>query len=334
MCDGGLVASVERSGVLPIFILSLPRTGSTLLQRLLASDPRISTTSEPWLLLPWLHPLVSDGAGAEYSHQTLRIALQEMIDALPDGRQDYFDAVRQAGLHIYSQLSRPDSIYFLDKTPRYHLIAEQIFQTFPDAKFIVLWRNPLAVVASMLGFRPPWNLYDWYIDLYKGFENLYAFELAHCDGILSVRYEDLIQNKEETLGRIFNYLALDFQPVAYPMAEISNNSQLGDKKGLQKYSSQVSDASLDRWIAVLANPVRRSWSRRYLRFIGRERLSRIGYEMGAIERSLLSVPMSLRDAPLDLLKSGYGFLHTLLNLSVVKTKTDELIHARRIYPYS
>jgi len=318
----------------PIFVLSLPRTGSTLLQRLLASHPQISTSPEPWLLLPWLHPLASDGAGAEYSYQTMRIALKEMLAELPNGQADYLDAVRQAGLHIYSQLSHSDSIYFLDKTPRYHLIAEQIFQTFPDARFIVLWRNPLAVVASMLGFRPPWNLYDWYIDLYKGFENLIAFEFAHRDRILSVRYEDLVQNKDETLARIFKYLGLDYQLVEYSLAELSSSSQLGDKKGLQKYSNQVSNASLDHWVSVMANPVRRFWSRRYLGFIGQERLSHIGYDMSAIEKALSSTPLSLREMHLDLFKLVYGYIHNLLNLSIVRAKFDKIIHARQIYPYS
>ncbi len=244
------------------------------------------------------------------------------------------DAVRQAGLHIYSQLSHSDSIYFLDKTPRYHLIAEQIFQTFPDARFIVLWRNPLAVVASMLGFRPPWNLYDWYIDLYKGFENLIAFEFAHRDRILSVRYEDLVQNKDETLARIFKYLGLDYQLVEYSLAELSSSSQLGDKKGLQKYSNQVSNASLDHWVSVMANPVRRFWSRRYLGFIGQERLSHIGYDMSAIEKALSSTPLSLREMHLDLFKLVYGYIHNLLNLSIVRAKFDKIIHARQIYPYS
>ncbi|MBK7454917.1 MAG: sulfotransferase [Anaerolineales bacterium] len=96
----------------PIFILSLPRTGSTLLQRLLSSHAAISTTPEPWLLLPFLHPLASDGAGAEYSYSTLRLAQQEMFKLLPNGQADYFEAVQKAALHIYGQLSHPDSIYF------------------------------------------------------------------------------------------------------------------------------------------------------------------------------------------------------------------------------
>ena len=40
--------------------------------------------------------------------------------------------------------------YFLDKTPPYAHFLPELAQTFPEAKFIALWRNPLAVVASIV----------------------------------------------------------------------------------------------------------------------------------------------------------------------------------------
>jgi hypothetical protein len=39
----------------PLFLLSLPRSGSTLAQRILAAHGGIATTSEPWILLPYLY---------------------------------------------------------------------------------------------------------------------------------------------------------------------------------------------------------------------------------------------------------------------------------------
>jgi hypothetical protein len=39
----------------PLFLLSLPRSGSTLAQRILAAHAGIATTSEPWILLPYLY---------------------------------------------------------------------------------------------------------------------------------------------------------------------------------------------------------------------------------------------------------------------------------------
>ena len=50
----------------------------------------------------------------------------------------------------YASDSDSDSIYFLDKTPRYYLILKELEQVFPDAKFIFLFRNPVQIYASML----------------------------------------------------------------------------------------------------------------------------------------------------------------------------------------
>ena len=48
----------------PIFIFSAPRSGSTLLQRVLAAHTQVATASEPWILLPLLSPLYDHIPGA------------------------------------------------------------------------------------------------------------------------------------------------------------------------------------------------------------------------------------------------------------------------------
>ncbi|MBK7454916.1 MAG: sulfotransferase [Anaerolineales bacterium] len=142
------------------------------------------------------------------------------------------------------------------------------FPDLPKCKIHPLWRNPLAVAASMLEFRPPWNLYDWYIDLYQDLNNLYAFAIEHQHQILSVRYEDLILETDKTLGGIFDYLCLEYPSMKPAPGSIAGISQLGDKKGLEKYSDTIGRASLDQWISVMHNPIRRSWACRYLDLLG------------------------------------------------------------------
>ena len=52
-----------------IFIISQPRAGSTLLQRMLSGHPDIATAAEPWLLLHPLYGLRQHGIQAEYNSQ-------------------------------------------------------------------------------------------------------------------------------------------------------------------------------------------------------------------------------------------------------------------------
>ena len=51
---------------------------------------------------------------------------------------------------LYSQAAEDGASYFLDKTPPYAHFLPELARTFPEAKFIALWRNPLAVVASIV----------------------------------------------------------------------------------------------------------------------------------------------------------------------------------------
>src|SRR5690606_14968727 len=129
---------------------------------------QVATVSEPWLLLPFVYALRSPGAVAEYSHRSLVTAMDDFCAALPNGRADYEAEVRMLALRLYARVTPPGATHFLDKTPRYCLIAEELLRIFPDAKFIFLWRNPLAILASMFGKDSKWRTYRYQVDLFKG----------------------------------------------------------------------------------------------------------------------------------------------------------------------
>jgi len=59
------LTSIGAQGENMIFLISQPRAGSTLSQRMLGSHPDIYTVSEPWLMLHPLYPLRSEGHQAE-----------------------------------------------------------------------------------------------------------------------------------------------------------------------------------------------------------------------------------------------------------------------------
>jgi hypothetical protein len=125
-----------------IFLISQPRAGSTLTQRILGSHREIYTVSEPWIMLHPLYALRRDGHQAEYSVQNSQKALDNFLNLHPEGKEAYFQAVRQMSLNLYEGLLRgSDKKYFLDKTPRYYYILPDLYRTFPDAKYILLIRS-------------------------------------------------------------------------------------------------------------------------------------------------------------------------------------------------
>jgi len=289
----------------PLFIFSLPRSGSTLLQRVLAADSQIASVAEPWVLLPFVYALRERGISAEYSHQSANLALNDFIQELPNGKKDYLSAIRSAMNELYRKATKDnDARYFLDKTPRYALIADEIIEIFPEGKFIMLWRNPLAIIASIIETWEDgkWNLSKHKVDLFDGVANLIDCYRSHSEKVLAIQYESFLRSPEMELSRIAEYLELKLEPdLLKSFYQVKFRGIMGDPTGVKNYR-EVDTAPLEKWKATINNPLRKMWCRRYLRWLGEERLRIMGYELNDLLRELDSTEMSLRNLFTDSIK--------------------------------
>jgi hypothetical protein len=291
--------------VKPLFILSLPRSGSTLLQRVLAADNQIASVAEPWVLLPFVYTLRERGIRAEYSHQLANAALNDFIRELPDGRRDYLTAIGAVTNDLYQKATKDvNASYFLDKTPRYALIADEIVEMFPQGKFIVLWRNPLAIIASIIetwgGGR--WNVSAYEVDLFDGLANLIDSYQSHSGKILAIQYENFLKSPEMELKRISEYLSVKLDAeLLKRFHQVQFAGDMGDPTGVQSYR-EVDVAPLEKWKTTLHNPLRKAWCRRYLRWLGERRLKIMGYDFNELSRDLDSAGNSPRHLLTDCFK--------------------------------
>jgi hypothetical protein len=294
----------------PLFILSLPRSGSTLAQRVLGAHPDIATAAEPWLLLPHTYATRATGVYAEYGHALAARAIREFTASLPDGEETYRDELRAFVLRLYEYAAGGPAAYFLDKTPRYHFIADDLFGLFPDAKFVFLWRNPLAVVASTVETwgRGRWKIGRWRVDLFDGLANLVASRERHADSSLSMRYEDLVSDPQGHWPQLFEYLELPFDPgilTSFPSVRVPG--RFGDPTGVEAYDA-LTTRSIDKWRSTLANPFRKRWCRDYLRWIGAERLAVMGYQLDDLLERLDAVPVGTKRLGSDLVRSSAAWV--------------------------
>ena len=278
--------------VQPIFLLSQPRTGSTVVQRVLGAHEDIATVSEPWALMPLLTARRPGG----YERGRLRSRYQEFTSlgiaefsrALPGGDDGWYEQVREFGLGLYTQAARGKR-FFLDKTPGYAPFAGELIRAFHDAKFIFLWRNPLSVVSSnrRLDPRGRWNAHNFRATLFDSVASLVAAYEANADRVVAVRYEDLVSG-DDAWRRIAEYLGIEFDPTAlHRFAEQPLDGALGDPDR-HRYPALVSDRA-ERWRDTIDNPVRVAWCRRYLRWIGSDRLAKMGYDLDELLGDLASL---------------------------------------------
>lgn len=263
-----------------IFILSPPRSGSTLLQRLLSSHEAISSFSEVSMLLRLLGGPDEVVRFADFCELNVELAKGDIRMAWPEFDCSYRAEVKVMMERIYSQLAEGHT-HFIDKTPRYTLIAEEIYKTFPEAKFIVLWRHPLAVAASVSKTfaRDTWDLGDFKIDLTRGLDRLHAFDTPGRARVISLRYEDLVEDPTPHMKALGDFLEIpDLAAVLDKPLNPNIRGRLGDPSGVKKYS-HISPESSQTWHIAYDTYYRQRWARNYFDDPRSGWLARRGYEL-------------------------------------------------------
>jgi len=318
--------------VTPMFLFSLPRSGSTLLQRVLAAHPLVATASEPWVLLPLLYTLRGEGVYSEYGHYLSVRGVRDFCSALPGGEADYRAALAEMVLGLYTRACRAGERYFLDKTPRYHLVSEEIAEMFPQAPLLVLWRNPLAVIASMAESfgRGRWMLYVLKIDLHEGLDRLISLRDRYRDRCIEVRYEALVRDPRAGVEQLLARLGLAPHPeLLEAFRDVELSGALGDRHGTRAYR-EITEEPVEKWRTVLNNPLRKAWCRRYLRRLGAGRLQAMGYDLDALLADLAAAPTTYRHFASDLLQMAFAPVYDWLEPAILRDKLRLAPRWRRI----
>ncbi len=274
--------------ITPIFIFSAPRSGSTLLQRVLAAHSRVATASEPWVLLPLLGPLYDRLPAPGARDPRVHEALADFVGQLPHAAEDYRAAVRGLATGLYEQIADGRADYFVDKTPLYHLILDEIVAAFPDGRFVFLFRNPLSVVASSVELFDggSWEAPRYHMALFQSFADLAPAADRYADRSLKLRFEDLVTEGEAVCRRLVDYLELDWEPeMLEQFTRVDLRGRMGDHTGVAQYAG-LSREPLEKWRATICNPLRRAWCDRYLMWLGRDRLATMGYDLDALRSEL------------------------------------------------
>ena len=293
----------------PLFVFSIARSGSTLVQRVLGSYREVATVSEPWILIPLLYTMRRRGVIAEYTHYLVVDAVEDLAGQFPGGLDDYRSELHDFVLRLYEKAAPDKPRYFLDKTPPYFFVVDEVMEMFPEGKFIFLSRNPLSVAASFIHWRDGrWDPAFFRENLFDGIARLASAQSRHADKVCSVRYEDLITGGEGEWRRIADYLELDFDPETLTrFQDVRLEGRLGDPHGTKRYG-ELSSEPLTKWRSSINTPLRKAWARRYLRWIGTERLAVMGYDLDELLAELDSVPSDLRELPGDCLRSATALM--------------------------
>jgi hypothetical protein len=247
-----------------VFLVSAPRSGSTLLARMLSSHSAVAGGPEPHLLTPLAHlGYFARVDTAPYDPIISQEGIRELVARLPGGEQDYVDACRAYTDRLYEGYlaTSPGCKRVLDKTPAYALVLPFLARLYPRARYVVLTRNPLAVLVSYAT---------------SFFDSDYAFAVRHNpilrryvpaiarflreppEHSVHLRYEDLVERPEAEIRRVCEALELPFESsmLEYGSAEVqaapvTGARGLGDPTGVSRHTRPVTDSILE-WATELA----------------------------------------------------------------------------------
>lgn len=275
-----------------VFLIGTPRSGTTLLARMLGSHSAVHNRPEPHLLTPLAHlGYYGTVQKAPYDPFNVTQAIHEIVEELPRKEDDYLDACRAYTDVIYDRLlATSGREFFLDKTPAYALVLNFIAKLYPQSRYVVLTRHPVAVFSSYVAsfFDGDYQvaqshnpILNRYVPAIADFLRRRAVPLIH------VRYEDVVQAPEAALKDICKFLGLAFEP---DMVEYGKHDQpqkgLGDPLGVKQHDRPVT-TSVDKWIEEFAGDLPKiEFVRRIILQLDPDDLLVWGYDRDDILRGL------------------------------------------------
>jgi len=246
-----------------IFVIGSPRSGSTLLARMLGAHSAILGRPEPHLLTPLAHLGYYDKVDkAPYDAVLAAESTRQFVADLPGGERDYIDACRAYTDVLYGRMlaTAPEKTLFLDKTPAYALVLDFIERIYPEARYVVLTRHPLAIFSSYAEsfFNGDYRAAHQYNPILERYVPAIA-KFLRTTGAQAhhVVYEQLVSDPAIHLEKIFAFLGVDNEPDAVNYGKSAPVAAgLGDPIGVRKHS-RPSTESLEKWAAeIVSQPER------------------------------------------------------------------------------
>jgi tetratricopeptide (TPR) repeat protein len=228
------------SEINPIFIIGLPRSGTTLLERILDSHSLVRSQGE------------LDTFGIEMARQVSKGQDQKNLSSL-----DMVNLSKTIDLEILSEnyLSKAspknfNGKYFIDKFPLNFLYVGLIFQAFPNAKIINLSRHPVASCLAMYKqlFR---DIYPFSYNLtdlgryYSAYHRLMDHWHSTIPGVIhSVAYEKLVTDTENEIRQVLDFCKLKWEPRCLKFYE---NTAPSTTASATQVRQPIYSKSLNRW---------------------------------------------------------------------------------------
>lgn len=226
----------------PIFVFGMPRSGTTLVDRIISAHSQVYSAGELQEFGLALKRISASRTGHLIDADTIQRAARSDMASL-GGR--YLQATRAAGTGAAPR--------FIDKLPHNFLYAGFIARALPNAKMICLRRDPLDTCLSnfrqLFALKSPY--YDYSFDLadtgryYVLYERLMAHWRSLFPGrILEIGYESMVDDAEGNIRKLLDFCELPWEPAC--LAFEKNTAPVATASAVQ-VREPINRKSIGRW---------------------------------------------------------------------------------------
>ena len=203
-----------ESGSGPLFVVGIWRSGTSLLYTLLNQHPQIALMYEGDL--PLLRPLFRKGDGKLHWLERWEFwnsaPSRHHIDCskIPDNITD----LRTAALAVWKQYA--GLAIMGDKSPTYYDSLPTLAEEFPDARFIVIWRDLADICRSMINARKSASFFAKRGTLHRAVIGYHKLKVG-CEALQKqgiplhqIQYEEMVQSPAEVMAGVCRFLQIPY----------------------------------------------------------------------------------------------------------------------------
>jgi hypothetical protein len=229
----------------PIFILGLPRSGSTLIEQILASHPHVEGTQELADVQRIVMALRSRGTDSDSDLDNPRypgVLTQLTAEEFMRLGERFLTETR-----VYRRMGRP---FFIDKMPNNFRDIGLINLMLPNAKIIDVRREPMACCFSNFkqlffsGQEFSYNIND-IARYYRAYLEIMRHWTVVLPGrILTVHHEDVVADLEGSVRRILDFCGLPWEPACLEFHKTPRNVRTASSEQVRQ---PISREGIDQW---------------------------------------------------------------------------------------
>lgn len=222
----------------PIFIVGLPRSGTTLLDRIVGNHSKVTNAGELQDFFRQLRWLVEHDA-------------PQFPDAYVLDRLDQLDYTELGSRYLLQTRWRAgDKPFYTDKLPSNWLVAGLIARALPQSRILHLVREPMDVCFSnyraLFGGSYPYS-YDFHslASHHRGYQRVMAHWHDRFPGrILDVAYADLVKDAPEVARKVLEFCGLDFETGC---ADVTRNGSTIATLSMTQARGPIHRDYIERW---------------------------------------------------------------------------------------